>query len=91
MTTIRKVLVAGRPLPAHQAANAPPTPAQWIALPLDSVRTVQRRGELDGCRDSWWGLTETPAVTTCRQARLSSDHFSVVAHVRTRAVLGICL
>ncbi|MFI2764302.1 hypothetical protein ACH5A3_36540 [Streptomyces echinatus] len=91
MTTTRRVLVAGRLLPAHQAANAQAARAQRITLPSESVPAVQRRGELVGCSDSWRGLSETPAVTTCRQVRLSSDRFSFVAHVPTRAARGICL
>lgn len=59
MTTIRKALVAGRPLPVHRAADAQFTLAQRIASLRASVPTVPRLGELDGhCADSWWGLIE---------------------------------
>ncbi|MFF7359012.1 hypothetical protein ACFZA1_41415 [Streptomyces filipinensis] len=86
MTTIRKALVTGRPLPAHQADDAQLTLAQRITALLDSVPAVQWLGELGGdCDDSWWSLTEDPPVTTYRQARLSRLRRSTLDTAVSRA------
>ncbi|MFF8880738.1 hypothetical protein [Streptomyces flaveolus] len=71
MTTIRKALLAGRPLPAHQAANAQPTLAQRITAFLDAIPSPHWPAvPASEVNDSWWDFAKQSRVPVNQQARL---------------------